>query len=57
MERFAVNAISIMQQILRRAIPGKRSGDLSGSPFGCGMGRHVEVNCASPMVTQNYEDK
>jgi hypothetical protein len=21
------------------------------------MGRHVEVNCASPMVAQHYEDK
>ena len=30
-------------------------GDLSRSPFRSGMGRHVEVNCATPMVAQHYE--
>ena len=46
-----------MQQITRRAIPGKRFGDLPRRPFRSGMGRHVEVNCATPMVAQHYEDK
>jgi hypothetical protein len=46
-----------MQQIMRCAIPGKRFGDLSRSPFRSGMGRHVEVNCATPMVAQHYKDE
>jgi len=56
MERFAVNAIAIMQQITRRAIPGKRFGDLSGGPFGCGMRRHIEMNGVTSMVGQDNEN-
>jgi len=38
-------------------IKGKRFRNLPSRPFRSGMGRHVEVNCATPMVAQHYEDK
>ncbi len=41
-ERPSVNAISIMQLIIRRATPEKRFGNLSGSPFGRGWAVTLE---------------
>jgi hypothetical protein len=46
-----------MQQITRRAIPGERFRDLPGRPLRRGMGRHVEVDGVTSMVSQRYEDK
>jgi len=57
MERFAVNAIAIMQQITRRAIPRKRFSDLPRRPFGGRMRRHVEVNRVTPVMAHHHKYK
>jgi len=54
-----------MQQITRRAILGKRFGDLTlgkrfgdltRSPFGGGMSRDVEMNGMTPLMGQDDEN-
>jgi hypothetical protein len=56
MERFAVNAIGIMQEITRRAIPRKRFGNLLRGPFRSGMGGYVEVNGVTALVGHDNKD-
>jgi hypothetical protein len=57
MECCSVNTITIMQQIARGAIPGKRFGDLTRRPFGGRMRGHVEVHRVTPVMAYHHKYK
>lgn len=49
------NAITFPEQLSRRSVPRERLDNLLRSPFSRRIRRHVEVNDATPGVTQYYK--
>jgi hypothetical protein len=52
----AISAVAISDQVARHRVPRESMNDLLGGPFRSGAGCYVEMDVASPIMSQNHED-
>jgi hypothetical protein len=53
----AVRSVTILDEIIRRFVPGKGIGDLAGDPLRRWIGRHAERYQPPPLVPENDQNE